>query len=143
MSDEKVLLVDDEQDFVDALSTRMESRGLSVESAGSGPEALEKIAQKRFDAVILDMVMPGMDGMETLKKMLEKNPELQVILLTGHATVEKGVQAVKLGAVDFLEKPAKIEDLMEKIKKAKVEKAVLVEKKMQAKMNDILKNKGW
>ncbi len=143
MPEEKVLLIDDEVEFTQALAERMETRGLRVTTAGSGDEAVKHVGQESFDAVILDLFMPGMDGIETLKKLLRKNPDLQVILLTGHATVEKGVEAIKLGAMDFLEKPAEIEKLMELINKAKAQKMLLVEKDMEEKMNAILKKKGW
>ena len=80
MSEGTVLLVDDEEEFVSTLAERLEMRGLSVDTAGDGETAVEKVAKKAFDAVLLDMAMPGMDGIETLKKLLEINPELQVIL---------------------------------------------------------------
>ena len=143
MADEKILLVDDEEEFTSVLSQRMEARGLKVDTARSGPEALKKVKKKSFDAIILDMLMPDMDGIETLKHMLEENPNLQVILLTGHATLQKGIEAVKLGAMDFLEKPADIQKLMEKIKEASAKRMLLVEKETEEKIKDILKTKGW
>lgn len=143
MNQERILLVDDEQEFVQALSERMESRGLQVDAATSGETALEKVKEKSYDAVILDLAMPGMDGIETLKNMLEENPDLQVILLTGRATVQKGIEAVKLGALDFLEKPAKIDLLLEKIKEAKTNRIILVEKRNEEKIRKIMGTKGW
>jgi DNA-binding NtrC family response regulator len=143
MADEKVLLVDDEEEFTSILSERMEARGLTVVTARDGDAALKKAKKESFDAIILDMLMPEMDGIETLKRLLEVNPDLQIIILTGHATVEKGVEAVKLGAMDFLEKPADIDKLMAKIKEARAEKMVLVEKRSEAKIKKILKSKGW
>jgi DNA-binding NtrC family response regulator len=88
-------------------------------------------------------MMPGMDGLETLKAIKEKNPDLQVILLTGHATVEKGVKAMKLGALDFVEKPADLDELTEVIKKAQARKMVITEKRMEQKMKEIIGHKGW
>ncbi len=143
MKEEKVLLVDDEVDFTEALSERMEARGIKVDTASSGEEAIEKAGEQNFDAVVVDLLMPGMDGIETLDRLLKEKPDLQIILLTGHATVEKGVEAVKMGAMDFLEKPADIKQLMEKIKEAKAKKMILMEKKMEEKMDEILKKKGW
>ncbi|MBT8762773.1 response regulator [Desulfohalobiaceae bacterium Ax17] len=143
MSHEKVLLVDDEQEFLSALSERMKNRGLEVATATSGKEALEKIGQESYDAVILDMLMPDMDGLETLKSIKATNPELQIILLTGHATVKSGIEAMKLGALDFIEKPADIKELMEKIKEAKSKKMLLIEKKNTEKLKEILMEKGW
>jgi FixJ family two-component response regulator len=87
--------------------------------------------------------MPGMDGMETLKRLLKDKPDLQVILLTGYATLEKGIEAVKLGAMDFLEKPAEIQKLMEKIEKAKANKMLLVEERNEERLKGILKSKSW
>ena len=105
----KVLLVDDEKDFRDVMAQRMSNQGLDVDTAESGPRAIEMIDSKLYDAVIVDLVMPEMDGLETLKRLLKKQPNLQIIVLTGQASVAKGVEAMKMGAVDFLEKPAKIE----------------------------------
>ncbi len=143
MASERVLLVDDEQEFTQVLSQRMESRGVGVDTAASGDEALQKAKSAPYDAIILDLAMPEMDGIETLKHLLEVNPDLQVILLTGYATVEKGIEAVKLGAMDFLAKPAEIEKLMEKIEQAKANKMLLVEKRTEEKIKGILKAKGW
>ena len=87
--------------------------------------------------------MPGMDGIETLKAIKARNPTLQVILLTGHATLEKGIEAMKLGAMDFVEKPADLNVLTEKIKKAQARKMVLVAKQTEEKLKNILTTKGW
>jgi len=143
MANERVLLVDDEVEFTQILSQRMESRGVGVDTAASGPEALEKAKAAPYDAIILDLAMPGMDGIETLKRLLEGNPDLQVILLTGHGTLQKGVEAVKLGAVDFLEKPAARDKLLEKIHQAQATRMLLVEERAEERMKDILKSKGW
>lgn len=143
MSQGKVLLVDDNEDFLEILSERITSKGLSVETVESGTDALNKSDLSEYDAIILDLVMPEMDGIETLKKILETNPEVQVILMTGHASLEKGIEAVKLGAMDFLEKPADINSLMEKIHEAKAKKMLVVEKKSEEKIRKILFTKGW
>ncbi len=143
MAKERVLLVDDEAELTDVLSERMETRGLSVDAAASGPEALEKIQETDYDAVVLDLAMPGMDGIETLKLLLKRQPDLQVIFLTGQASVEKGVEAVKLGAKDFLEKPADIEKLVQKIHDAKAEKMLLVQERLEEEVRKILKTHGW
>jgi len=143
MANEKILLVDDDTEFTDVLAERMESRGLKVDTAGDGSTAIGKVNESSYDAIILDLAMPGMDGIETLKTLLKRQPDLQVILLTGHATVEKGVEAVKLGAMDFLEKPTNIEKLIEKIKQAKNKKMLIVENKIEAEITKILREKGW
>ena len=139
----KVLLVDDEQEFTEILSERMQTRGLNVDIAENGLVALEKVKDKSYDAVVLDLAMPEMDGIETLKQMLKVNPDLQIIFLTGNATLEKGIEAVKLGAVDFMEKPVNIGKLLEKIDEAKSTKNHLNEEKMDKNIKDILKKKGW
>ncbi len=143
MASARVLIVDDEVDFSRVLSERMVARGLKADTAESGALAIEMIGQKSYDAVILDLQMPDMDGIETLKKLLEINPDLQVILLTGRATMEKGIEAVKLGAVEFLEKPANMETLMDKITKAQDKKMELDEGRLDNMISGILKNKGW
>lgn len=143
MTEGRVLLVDDDPEFTGVLSERMESRGVGVDTAASGPEALEKVREGSYDAIVLDLAMPEMDGIETLKRMLQDHPDLQVILLTGHATLERGIEAIKLGAMDFLEKPAEIQKLMEKIRTAKANRMLLVEKRAEEKLKDILKTKGW
>ncbi len=143
MAYERVLLVDDEEEFIQTLSERMQARGLTVSTATSGEKAIEIAEEKNFDAIILDLQMPGLNGIETLKLMREKNPDAQIILLTGHATVEKSVEAVKHGAVDFLEKPAEINKLMEIIKEASDRKMMLFEKRAEDDIKKIMKAKGW
>ena len=143
MSEDKILLVDDEEEFTSVLSERMESRGMTVVTADSGPAAIEKAEKQAFDAIVLDMMMPGMDGLETLQRLREINPDLQIIMLTGHATLEKGITAVKLGAMDFLEKPVDMQTLIAKIKEAKIKTMVLTEKHTEEKINKILRKKGW
>lgn len=141
--DEKVLLVDDEEDFLDALSERMRNRGMQVTTSKSASEAIQTSEAGDYDVVVLDLLMPGMDGIQALKVLKDRRPDLQVILLTGHATVQKGIEAMKLGAMDLLEKPADITELTEKIQKAKARKMILVEKKTEDKIRDILKSKSW
>jgi DNA-binding NtrC family response regulator len=140
---EKVLLVDDEVDFLDTLSERMRTRGMEVSTSSSGVEALAKVDKEAYDVIILDLQMPGVDGLEALKILKAKRPELQVILLTGHASIEKGIEAMKLGAMDFLEKPADLTQLTEKIKKAQAKKMLIVEKQNEDKIKKILEEKGW
>jgi DNA-binding NtrC family response regulator len=101
------------------------------------------VKEKVYDAIILDLAMPEMDGIETLKRLFEVDKDLQIILLTGHATVEKGVEALKLGAVDFLEKPADISKLVGKINEAQRKRILLFEEDLDKKMSDIIKKKGW
>ncbi len=140
---EKVLIIDDEQEFTEALAERMTNRGMTVSTSSSAIEGLKNVEEKSFDVVVLDLQMPEMDGIETLKILKKKRPELQVILLTGHATVEKGIEAMKLGAMDLLEKPADMTTLTEKIKKAQAKKMILVEKKAEQRIKDIMESRGW
>jgi len=140
---EKVLIIDDEQEFTQALAERMTNRGMTVSTSSSAIEGLQNVEEHSFDVVVLDLQMPEMDGIETLKILKKKNPELQVILLTGHATVEKGIEAMKLGAMDLLEKPADMTTLTEKIKKAQAKKMILVEKKAEERIRDIMETRGW
>ena len=138
-----ILLVDDEEQFLKVLSQRMEGRGMKVDTSASGEDALNKVKGKDFDAIILDLAMPGMSGIETLKRIRSENPDVQIIMLTGHGSVEKGVEAIKAGAVDFLEKPADLNKIMEKIAEAKHKRIVLVEKKHEKHVKEILQSKGW
>jgi DNA-binding NtrC family response regulator len=140
---EKVLIIDDEQEFTQALAERMTNRGMDVSTSSSAIEGLQSVEEKSFDVVVLDLQMPEMDGIETLKILKKKKPELQVILLTGHATVEKGIEAMKLGAMDLLEKPADLSTLTEKIKKAQAKKMILVEKKAEERIKEIMETRGW
>jgi DNA-binding NtrC family response regulator len=141
--DANVLVVDDEEQFLKVFSQRLQGRGMKVDTASTGEEALDRAKKKDFDAIILDMAMPGMSGIETLKRIKSENPDLQIIMLTGHGTVEKGVEAMKLGAVDFLEKPADINKILEKISEAKRKRVVIIEKKHEEHLKQILQSKGW
>jgi len=119
---EKVLLVDDEQDLLDAMAERMRVRGMEVSTTTSAWDALQKTEEGLYDAIVIDLMMPEMDGLEVLKAIKEKKPDMQVILLTGLATVEKNLEAIKLGAMDLMEKPPDLIALTEKIRKAKTRK---------------------
>ncbi len=143
MGPTRVLLVDDEEDFTDILSARMETRGLLVDVSPNGIDALEKADRTSYDAVILDLAMPGMDGIQTLKRLLAKNPDIQVILLTGYATLEKGLEAIKSGAMEFLEKPVDIDKLMGIISQARDKTVQLTEKRIEEAINRITRKKGW
>ncbi len=140
---EKVLLIDDEVEFLENLSERMRVRGMEVSTAQTTDDAVSAVEEGEFDAIVLDLQMPGMNGIEMLKVIKARRPDMQVILLTGQATLEAGIEAMKLGAMDFMEKPADIDSLTEKIKKAQAKKMVLVEKKTEGKVKDILSKKGW
>jgi DNA-binding NtrC family response regulator len=138
-----VMLVDDEEQFLDVLSQRLEARGLKVKAVTSGEDAVNQVEDHNFDAIIVDLAMPGIDGIETLKRIKEKRPDLEIIMLTGHATVKSGIEAMKLGADDFLEKPVDLDVLLEKIGEAKNKRMLVVEKGRQEEVKKILKSKTW
>jgi len=133
----RVLLVDDEEKFLEVLSQRLGTRGIDAETSTSGEEALVKIKNKNYDAIVLDVMMPGMGGVETLKRIRKENPEVQIIMLTGQGSVDKAVEAMKEGAIDFLEKPADINTLLDKISKAKEKKILLVMKNIEEKVKGL------
>lgn len=114
----RVLIVDDEEDFLETLVKRLQRRKIDTTGVGSGPKALEMLRHESFDVVILDVRMPGMDGIETLKEIKRMRPLLEVILLTGHASVESGMQGMQLGAFDYVMKPADIDDLVDRVRQA-------------------------
>ena len=143
MAKARVLLVDDEEDFTATLAERLVTRGLDVDVSSNGPEAIERVRDKTYDALVLDLAMPGMDGIETMKRLLAGNPDLQVILLTGRGTIRKGVEAVSSGAMEFLEKPADIDLLLEKIEKARANRVLLTEERVEETITNILRTKGW
>ena len=130
MKDFRVLIVDDELDFLETIVKRLQRRKVDTTGIDSGIKALELLEKEHFDVVILDVRMPGMDGIETLKEMKRKRPLLEVIMLTGHASVESGMQGMQYGAFDYVMKPADIDDLLERISEA-YERKVLHEKKVR------------
>ena len=119
----KVLLVDDEKDFLDIMAERMTARGMDVTTAGSAEKALEMVAAESYDAVIMDFMMPHMDGLKALKLFKQSRPDLPIILLTANVPQEKCREAVKLGALDVIEKPADLNRLTQKIETAKTLRA--------------------
>lgn len=139
----KVLLVDDEQDFLETLSNRLEMRGLKVSAVTSGEQAISEAKQQDYDAIVVDLAMPGIDGLETLKRIKADNPNAEIIMLTGHASVQSGVEAMKLGAGDFLQKPVELTELMSKIGEAKNKKMLVLQQKSQDELRRILKTKSW
>ncbi len=118
MAEYRVLLVDDEEEFVSALSERLMLRGIEVDSALNGEEALARLVEKEFEVVILDVMMPGLGGLEVLRQIKSTHPDTQVILLTGHGSTREGIEGMRLGAFDYLIKPVDIEEMLEKMKEA-------------------------
>ncbi|MEI6133699.1 MAG: response regulator [Desulfomonile sp.] len=118
MSEFKVLLVDDETDFVETLVKRLRKRKLDVRAASSGQQALDMLSESPSDVVVLDVKMPDMDGIETLRRIKKIAPGVEVVMLTGHANVEVAMQGMELGAFDYLMKPIDIDDLLYKLQDA-------------------------
>lgn len=133
-----ILLVDDEAPFVEAMTRRLTKRDVNIQAAFSGEEALNHLARSSdIEVVILDIKMPGMDGIETLKEIKRRFPLVEVIMLTGHATVETGIEGMKLGAFDYLMKPCDIGDLVTKVQAAAHKKREHEEKIVQARIKEI------
>lgn len=139
----RVLLVDDEEMFVEMLAERLEARGLEVAKAFEGDQALEKVQEKDYDVVILDVLMPGKSGVDVLREIKQLKPLTEVIMLTGHATVDTAIQGMKLGAYDYLLKPTETKDLLEKIQGAYKRKTEQEERIRQAEIERITRTKGW
>lgn len=114
----KVLLVDDEVAFTKNLSMLLEKRGYDTCVANSGERAIEIVSERDFDVVLLDLKMPGMDGIETLKKIKHQKPHIEVIILTGHGSVNTAIMGVNHGAYDYAMKPFDLDDLTDRIAKA-------------------------
>jgi DNA-binding NtrC family response regulator len=124
MEEIRVLIADDEEDFRTTLARRLRKRRLEVMDVEDGYKAVEIVRQKPIDVAILDVKMPGMDGLETLKQIKQINPLIEVIMLTGHASVESGIEGMRLGAFDYLMKPCDINELLLKIEDAYQRKLV-------------------
>jgi DNA-binding NtrC family response regulator len=139
----KVLLVDDEQEFVDALADRLENKGFIITKAFSGEEGLARLREKEVDVVILDVLMPVKDGTETLREIKQANPLVEVIMLTGHATIESAIGGLKLGAYDYLMKPTETPNLIAKILRAYARKSEQEERIRRAEIDKIVATKGW
>ena len=143
MSKPLVMLVDDEVPFVEIMTKRLEKRSLQIISAYDGQEALEKLDKNRnVDVVILDVKMPGMDGIEVLREIKKSYPLIEVIMLTGHATVETAIEGMKLGAYDYLMKPCELEQLMAKVEAATKKRRAHEEKIREAEIKKALSTHG-
>jgi DNA-binding NtrC family response regulator len=125
----KIMLVDDEKRFLATTQKLLTKKGIDAVTAASGAEALEMLQHKYIHVVILDVKMPGMDGNETLKEIKRRFPLVEVIMLTGHATVESAIDGLKSGATDYLMKPTEIDDLIAKAREA-FQKRLLLEEKI-------------
>lgn len=140
---DRVLLVDDEVSFLEALAERLRIRGLEVVCATSGREALNAVEEQIFDAVVLDLSMPGLDGIETLRRLRQMRPELQVMILSGRATVQTAVEATRLGATDIFEKPTDVETLVQRIRAARAARLAHEQEIAEEHIDEIMRTKGW
>ncbi len=138
----KILIVDDEKDFVEMFSLRLQQQGEKVSTAYSGKEALKVLENVTIDVVILDIRMPGMDGIETLKQIKNLYPIVEVILLTGHGSTETAVEGMKLGAFDYLMKPADFEEIKIKLTNARKRKDEHEERIRQAEVRLLVRRSG-
>jgi DNA-binding NtrC family response regulator len=118
MADLKLLLVDDEQEFLEPMAARFARRNLACRAVQSGEEALEILKKESFNCAVVDVMMPGMDGLELLRRIRSDYPDVAVVLLTGHASVELGVQGMELGAFEYLMKPVEFDELLDTIRRA-------------------------
>lgn len=112
MQEIQMLLVDDEDDFRTTLANRLKLRKIDVTDVASGDEAIEMVKQRSFDVAVIDVKMPGTDGIETLKQVKKIQPAIEIVMLTGHASIESGMEAMKLGAYDYVMKPCDIDELL-------------------------------
>ena len=139
----KLLLVDDEKDFIESLAERLQLRDFDVKSALNGDDAIKLVSENEFDVIILDVKMPGKSGIETLKEIKKIKQLSQVIMLTGHATVESAIQGMKLGAYDYIMKPTVTEDLINLINKAYKIVEEHRDRIRRAEIDNIVKKHGW
>lgn len=138
-----IMLVDDEIPFVETLAKRLNVREIVTDTAFSGKECLDKLdALSDLDVVILDVKMPGMDGLETLRNIKNLSPMVEVIMLTGHGTIESAIEGMKRGAYDYLLKPCEIDIIVDKVKQAAMRKREQETKIEEAKKQETLAKYG-
>ena len=118
MDRSKVLIVDDEKDFLEAIVARFRLRGFAAQGASDGQAALDNLGMEPPEVVVLDLKMPGLDGLEVLRCIKRDHPKVEVVILTGHGSPEAGMEGVSLGAFAYLVKPVKISELVEKVEEA-------------------------
>lgn len=139
----KVLLIDDEEEFVEVLAERLETRGFDVSKAYSADAGITAVKEKKPDVVILDVLMPGKSGIDALREIKQIDPIVEVMMLTGHATIDTAIEGLKLGAYDYLMKPAETSDLIAKILRAYARKSEQEERIRRAEIDKIIGRKGW
>jgi DNA-binding NtrC family response regulator len=136
----KILLVDDETLFTNNMSKLLNSRGYRVTAVNSGDAAIQELEKQDFDVVVLDLKMPGMDGITTLKEIKKLDLFTQTLILTGHGSIDTALEAVKLGAYDYLTKPCEIDDLVAKIEGAWGKKDDAAKKDMMEKIDKVIES---
>ena len=124
MKSMKLLLVDDEVDYLDTLIRRMQRRNVNVKGVARGQDALAWLSERGADVVILDVRMPGMDGLETLREIKKRHPLVEVIMLTGHASMQAAIEGMEMGAFDYLMKPMDMDELLYKAEDAFKKKTI-------------------
>ena len=134
----RIMIVDDEEEFAASLAERLTIRDYDVMTSSSGENALEKLKGQILDVIILDVLMPGMGGVETLREIKKLYPLTEVIMLTGNASVESAIEGMKLGALDYLMKPCETDDLVAKISMAIQKKEEQEERIREAKVKEIM-----
>ena len=143
MSKPYVMLVDDEADFIETMSKRLQKREFKVLTATDGKSALDLVSENRnLEVMILDVKMPGMDGLEVLAEMKKTYPLIEVIMLTGHATIESAIEGMKGGAFDYLMKPCEIDQLVAKVEEAAEKKRTHAEKMEKARLERVMSSRG-
>lgn len=144
MATNLIMLVDDEVPFVETMTKRLDKRGLKIISAHSGEEALRLLdTEGSVDVIILDVKMPGLDGIEALQEIKKRHPLKEVIMLTGHATVETAIEGMKLGAFDYLMKPCDIDTLVAKVNEAAKKKQSHDAKIEKARIDKLVLRRGY
>lgn len=136
----KILLVDDEVIFTKNMDTLLETRGYRCTAVNSGAEAIRALENEDFDVVVLDLKMPGMDGLTTLKEIKKLGLFTQTLILTGHGSIDSALEAIKLGAYDYLTKPCKISELVEKIEGAWETQDELKKKDIEEKIQKVIES---
>ncbi len=138
-----ILIVEDSKESVDYISQILKNNEYPYSVANNGAEAIEAMKEKRPDLVLLDLHMPVMNGLEALRQIKQRKPLIEVIMLTGHGTMQTAIDGMKLGAFDFLIKPTETEELVEKIRRAFTRKAEQDRRIQEAEISEIVKRRGW
>ena len=138
-----ILLVEDDGPLAASIASAFEAQGWRVDISARGEPVPMSLQRDAYDALVLDIGLPGIDGLETLKRIKAINPDAEIIMLTGHGSVASGVEAMKLGAGDFLQKPVELADLLSKIGEARDKRMLVLQKRSQEELRKILQAKSW